>query len=759
MMATASRNSIDGPPSPVSPASPAQAALDQQPPPTTKLKGRHRLLQNLQRISSSPSLTRRGRSSSSSVYCRDGKASLSCVSLTSGSYTPCLGGNNPNQLYGGLAGPSFPTGPSPPASPCNDDNQLGSSPRIRLVGAMDSVNSVLPTQSKSVPVPLELKPVSRGALPTCDVDGEAASEEDEEGHRAIDFWGDMPYELRMRILGFLPPKDILRCALVSKAWHRMCYDGQLWSHIDTPEHYGDIPGVGLVKIITSGGPFVRNLDVRGCAHLPERWLLDGERISEACRNVTSFSAEGCHIDKKSMHSFLLRNSRLQAISVPGVSSVTNSAVKIIAQCCPALEALNVSWCPKVDTGGLKRIVQSCPRLRELRAAEVSGFYDEEFMLEVYERNTVERLDLRYTDITNEGLKILAHGLDPEIDILTGRPIVAKRRLKHLDLNECGDLVDDGVKSLEYALPHLESLVLSNCPELTDISIIALLRNAPYLSYLELEDLPNLTNDTLGELSKSPCASRLEHLAVSFCEALTDVGMLQVLKRCRNLRFVAMDNTRASDLSIFEAGSLVRKRGYTDDKLPRIGMELVTYDCVNITWAGVRDILMSNAYIPRSRRNAAAGSDTPVLSASASPAMSPRNANSPNTSTTKLLASSSTPSPSTTLLPPASYPNEIIKLRCCHPWQMTVDEHTRRVLRGDLAAASRLERKWADYMVATEENGILGARRRRRRIRDAEQRWNADEAGADDGDDGGVTIFGGVGGGRRRAQSGGSCTVM
>ena len=89
--------------------------------------------------------------------------------------------------------------------------------------------------------------------------------------------------------------------------------------------------------------------------------------------------------------------------------------------------------------------------------------------------------------------------------------------------------------------------------------------------------------------------------------------------------------------------------------------------------------------------------------------------------------------------------------------MTVDEHTRRVMRGDLAAASRFDRKWADFMMASEENGVLGAgaRRRRRRMRDAEQRWNADEAGGEDGDVG-VTIFGG---GRRRAQSGGSCTVM
>ena len=747
MMATpVSRSSIDQPAA--SPVVPGQSVMDQQTPPV-KLKGRHRLLQNLQRISSSPSLARRGRSSST-IYRRDGKASLSCVSLSSGSYTPCLGSNSPNQLYGGLAGPRF--APSPPPSPGDNDHK-GSSPRIRLVGAVDSANSYFPAQSKSIPVPLELRPFSRGALPMGS-DGGVAVDDDEEQQplqrRAIDFWGNMPHELRMRILRFLPPRDILRCAQVSKAWYDMCYDGQLWTNIDTPDVYGDIPGAGLVKLILSGGPFVRNLDVRGCSHLPGKWLMDSERIAEVCRNVTNFSVEGCHLDKKSMHSFLLNNSRLKSINMPGLPTVTNSAVKIIAHCCPALETLNVSWCTRVGTNGLKKIVQSCPHLRELRAAEITGFGDEEFMVEMYERNTLERLDVRYTDITDNGLKLLAVGVDPEIDILTGRPIVPPRRLKHLDLQRCTELTDNGVKNLEYALPYLESLVLSECSELTDASVIPILRNTPCLTYVELEELENLSNVTLVELAKSPCASRLEHLGVSFCDGLSDVGMLPIFKNCRNLRFVAMDNTRTSDLSLTEAGSLARKRGYTDERLPQVGLVLVTYDCSNITWAGVRDVLQSNTYLPRNRRIG-------VISETPSPLASPRNANSPNISTTKLPTSFSSPplSPSSPPLP--SYPKEIIKLRCCHPWQMTVDEHTRRVLRGDLAAASRLDSKWADYMIATEENGVLGgARRRRRRIRDAEQRWNADEAGADEGDIVGVNIFGG---GRRRAHSGGSCIVM
>src|SRR4051794_33322578 len=65
--------------SPTSPTTPRSEAIPIERP---KLKGRQRLLHGLQRMGSSPSLARLGRSPSSS-YRSGGKASMSCVSLSS----------------------------------------------------------------------------------------------------------------------------------------------------------------------------------------------------------------------------------------------------------------------------------------------------------------------------------------------------------------------------------------------------------------------------------------------------------------------------------------------------------------------------------------------------------------------------------------------------------------------------------------------------------------------------------------------------
>ncbi|CAI7675193.1 unnamed protein product [Penicillium pancosmium] len=705
-------------------SSTGQIPLEQPP----KLKGRKKFLQNLQRMSSSPTLTRRGRSASTG-YRRDHKASLSCVSLSSTAYSPCLGNESSSQLYGGLnprpATPGY-AGPSGDAQGINN--------RIRLVGT-DSPNT---SQPRTIPLPFDVRPASRGSPRSLTPDGakEEAEIERETAPpeprlvRELDFWGELPQELKVEVFRYLDPREIVRCSAVSKAWNAMCFDGQLWTK--------RIPGDILVKLITSGGPFVRDLNLRGCAQMRDKWSSEGERISDLCRNVVNFSLEGCRIDRISMHHFLTRNPRLRYINISGLNSVTNHAMKVIAQSCPELESFNISFCKHVKTTALLQVVQACQQLKDLRASEIQGFDDEDFMLALYERNTLDRLVMSRTDLNDESLKVLMHGVNPTIDLLTDRPTVPPRRFRHLDVHHCHDLTDSGLKSLAHNVPDLEGLQVSQCPELTDDSVIEVIRTTPKLSHLELEDLENLTNLTLTELAKS--APKLEHLNISYCESLGDTGMLQVMKSCPKLRSVEMDNTRVSDLTLMEASYRVRRRGYGEE-IPKVGLRLVVFDCANVTWAGVREVLSSNAYLPRVRK---------PVSAVVTVTQTSEDDSSPTT--TAFVTPSSTPPPV------ATYPSEIIQLKCFYGWQMTVDEHTKRVKRGDLAAASRLDRKWTDYMMATEEAGAAGAgaRRRRRRAREAERLYNADDS-EEESYGIGLSALGGTR--RRRAQSGSSCTVM
>ena len=523
----------------------------------------------------------------------------------------------------------------------------------------------------------------------------------------FDFWGDMPYEIKMQIFRFLKPREIVRCSAVSQKWHKMCFDGQLWTNLDASEFYRSIPSESLVKIMTEAGPFVKDLNLRGCVQLRERWGTESQKITDVCRNLENFSIVGCLIDRPSVHYFLLRNPRLVHINLSGLGVLNNSTMKIIAQGCPQLEHLNVSWCQNIDTKGLQKVIQACGKLKDLRAGEIKGWNDKDFLVDLFNRNTLERLIVSHcTDLDDEGLQILIQGEDPTMDPLTDRPIVPPRVFRHLDFSRCSTLTDDGVKALAHNVPCLVGLQVSQCNLATDDALAGILESTPLLTHLDLDELDGLSNTTLKNLAKAPCASRLEHLSISYCEELGDAGMLPVIKKCPKLTSLYMDNTKISDLVLTEVAAQVRQRnrravvGNPSGK-PRVGMRMVAYDCQNVNWTGVREVLSRNAEFYRQ----------------------PHNSSAPH------------------------YPCEVISLKCFYGYQPTVDEHTKRVLRGDLARASLLERKWAEYMVTTEEAGAQGggARRRRRRAREAAM-VHADEE------------EGGVRGGRRRARSGG-CVIM
>jgi F-box/leucine-rich repeat protein 2/20 len=189
--------------------------------------------------------------------------------------------------------------------------------------------------------------------------------------------------------------------------------------------------------------------------------------------------------------------------------------------------------------------------------------------------------------------------------------------------------------------------------------------------------------------------------------------LRVLKSCRSLSSLEMDNTRISDLVLTEAAASMRDRNRLARALlpsewPEVGLRVVAYDCANVTWPGVREVLSRNADITRPSGGKAA----------------------------------------------ATYPRESISLKCFYNWQSTAEEHTKRVLKEEFNAAARLEWKWADWVMLNEEAGIggAGARGRRRRAREA-QMIHADE------EEGGAGATGNVGRRRRGRSGSGSCVVL
>ncbi|PNP50997.1 hypothetical protein THARTR1_08618 [Trichoderma harzianum] len=658
-------------------------------PPDAPLKGksRQRILRGIQRISSSPSLPGLGRSRSVSNPYSLRYGSISCVSLsTAGASQAALSARSATPQLSALnvAGASH----------------LGSQTKVFIFEEEndDDVEEFLAIRKANHGISITSHAIS--SLPS-----EVRVRTKHVEKKAFNFWAGIPHEVRIHIFSYFRPKELVRISRVSKSFYGFCFDGQLWTSIDASEFYQEIPAASLARIIAAAGPFVKDLNLRGCVQVEH--YKRTEVIVKSCKNLMNATLEGCrNFQKHTLHNLLRSNEKLVHLNLTGLAAVTNTSCKIIAESCSQLESFNVSWCQKVEARGIKTIIDACTKLRDLRAGEVKGFDDLATAESIFNTNRLERLVLSgCAELNDEALKIMMQGVDPEIDILTGHPVVPPRRLRHLDLSRCIRLTSAGVKAIGHVVPDLEGLQLSGCKTLTDAALEPILASTPRLTHLELEDLDEITNSLLSEhLAKAPCAGNLEHLSLSYCENIGDLGMLPVMQKCVGLKSADLDNTRISDLVLAEAASMVIKRSKlasAGEVRPKITLRLAVYDCQNVTWTGIREVLFRNSQVR----------------------------------------------PATGQPGGITYPTETIGLKCFYGFQMTVDEHQKRVLRGDLVAAGRLERKWADYMQANEEAGAGGAgyRRRRRRARHA-QALHADE------EDGGIV-------GRRRARTLGSCSVM
>ncbi|KAI5465738.1 hypothetical protein BGZ63DRAFT_420285 [Mariannaea sp. PMI_226] len=644
-----------------------------------KDRGRGRFLRGIQRISSTPSLPGLRRSTSVGGSPYSNRTTLSCVSLAG---VPQIGGSSTPQ-------PS-PLG-YPSISTTTTSTSIGEFPFESIAShlAVRRVENVTSTTSFSTaPLPADIK-VKQVQKPP------------------FRFWDVMPHEIQIHIFSYLRPKELVRASSVSKSFYKTCFDGQLWATLDASEFYRDIPAESLSRIITSAGPFVRDLNLRGCVQVEHYKRTDA--IVKSCKNLWRATLEGCqNFQKHTLHALIKGNKNLTNLNLTGLIAVSNASCAIISESCPQLEVLNISWCGRVDAQGVKAVIEGCPLLSDLRVGDIEGFDDIEVAETIFRTNNLQRLIMSgCEDLTDQALKIMIHGVNPEIDILTDIPIVPPRKLQHLNLSCCTRLTDAGVKALAHQVPDLRGLQLSHCTLLTDHALEKILATTPKLTHLELEDLENITNSLLSEhLSKAPCATSLQHLSLSYCENIGDLGVLPLMQRCVRLNHIDLDNTRISDLVLAEAATMVNKRSkrhLNTNKPPKLSLQMTVFDCQNVTWTGIREVLFRNTQVK----------------------------------------------PAPGLPGRVTYPSQIIGLKCFYGFQMTVDEHQKRVLKGDFAAAGRLERKWADYMQANEEIGMGGPghRRRRRRAREA-QALHMDEADA------------GLGGnGRRRARTLGSCTVM
>lgn len=415
-------------------------------------------------------------------------------------------------------------------------------------------------------------------------------------------------------------RELVKFSRVSKTWHSLVFDGQLWEDVDL-QAFPKLPALFLERLAENIGPFVKHLDLSGHTGLASNTLLD--MINSLCvrsaptlnftyTQLTTVNLQGCtNLTTQSLHGLLIRSPFLRSLCVKGLRAVTNATFDVLALC-QQLTSLNMSRCIHIDGEGLRAFGAAVLSrgaylvLKELKLSGIQDVFDDAFTTLGKAAPDLEVLDLSYClSLHNSALAALVSCAEEDrhktktISLSAreaGMAVRDSRRyfrrvtaLRHLSLSHCPLLTDIACSNLAYALPHLEFLELGGIGgELHDDGLVKLLKTTPLIRRLDLEDASSITDAVLTVLtpineddSTSPTdvappqtGHALEHLGVSHASRLTNEAFSALIRGCPKLRFLEADSTLVSGSVVKEFVCTSRERRIKDAHFIAVDCRLV-----------------------------------------------------------------------------------------------------------------------------------------------------------------------------------------
>ncbi|KAF9358038.1 hypothetical protein BGX34_009099 [Mortierella sp. NVP85] len=378
-------------------------------------------------------------------------------------------------------------------------------------------------------------------------------------------------------------------------------DGSLWKSIDTTKYYrrikdGQLKGLGLAA---SG--FLRFASFRGCVQMSAETL---SAIAKHCPNIERLNLTGCRLaTSKAIEDVCNNMASLTQLDLAGLHGVNDSTLQVMAMNCHSLQVLNLSWCKMISGSGLMSLSKGCQELRKLNVSGCANLEDQWMRTIGLNLPKLRELCLNgCSSLTDRGLMELLWGLsvgshkrlqdlrrekrsvtpaqalgelpasqnaysDNDLDkgdddfeesdvdstedgedtnTSEGDQENPQACLVYLGLSQCHMLTLEALRSVsQYCNRQLRRLELSGCKNLDDEGLVHLAQRCTHLRFLDLEDITSLTDTSLRAFAVH--LQKLERICLSFCENVTDQGILRMLRPSPN-------PTTLSTATIINSGS-------------------------------------------------------------------------------------------------------------------------------------------------------------------------------------------------------------
>ncbi|KAL7749990.1 hypothetical protein RI367_004505 [Sorochytrium milnesiophthora] len=503
------------------------------------------------------------------------------------------------------------------------------SPLRPPAAALDRKDSVI--CSDSLPqLPRFSQPDQEHAAPKTIVDADDDSVLDVPAVQQSVAWSCLPREVQVKIFKRLNVQDLLRCCTVSRSWYRLAFDGSLWADLNATPFYQGIPRDQLMRLVSAAGGFLKTANFRGCAQLVSANLIT---LGDLCPNIQLLSLKGVRgVSANSIEYLLTRLPKLEVLDLSGLAAVNDTVLLSMAAATndtadkaghksyghhrderrSHLRSLNLSWCRNVSGKAVAELTATAPQLRHLLLAGCAMLEPPDFSHFAVRVPNLETLDLAYTrTVTDQCMANLLYTLPDGSEVPNTN--VGRQKLNHVrdlpmrslvSLNLIHTQISD--VTLHRLARHpcsdttLRHLQVAGCAQLTSDGLCRLACEATHLRFLDVEDIFQVTDDTLRCFAMH--LSQLEHLTLSFCDAITDQGVVAILEasaaasatsadtsvrpdlKLRGLRRLEVDNCwQLTDALLDHLTGMLQ-----NDRIPTL-RRLDIFDCRNISWEAVQRV--------------------------------------------------------------------------------------------------------------------------------------------------------------------------
>eukprot|EP01122_Echinamoeba_exundans_P008337 TRINITY_DN274_c0_g1_i5.p1 TRINITY_DN274_c0_g1~~TRINITY_DN274_c0_g1_i5.p1 ORF type:complete len:434 (-),score=19.70 TRINITY_DN274_c0_g1_i5:83-1384(-) len=397
---------------------------------------------------------------------------------------------------------------------------------------------------------------------------------------------DIPRELLDHILSLLPVPCRLRAARVCRLFQLSAW--RATRELDLQEHRLSLLNSSQIIPLLQNLPHLRRLSLKRCFKLDIKEIFLGNYFPD----LIDLDISGTRLQNSTEEAEIIfsRVPSLEELNIGLFDSMSDSYIEIIGTRCPKLRRLWIGGCRDISVEGIRLIssscsnlinfnfcacyqfnseclrvlAESCPNTVCLDVSSCFGVLDNVCdALYIARLKMLKRLSVRYLNVTDESMRLIAQGCT---------------KLEYLNTGYCERLSD---LSLAYVADHcseMKSVNLWRCCGLTERGVKVLLRGCRMIRSLDISCWGNEISDELLKWIPSN-APNLDRLQLQESVAVTDVGIaaLATLPKLRHLDIYRCD--RVSNDGIFALGHhATQLRVLNCSGCPRIEFQSLNYLC-------------------------------------------------------------------------------------------------------------------------------------------------------------------------------------